>query len=197
MTRGVNIQNANFEGKDLSGVSFQQSLVRDGNFRGANLVSASFFDADCTGMRCVALLRCVAMCCVAWLVLFCLAYGIHTCPPLGEEGLSRPSSYDIHKSSQVVSSAGTRPPHLPPNKIPTHAGADFTGADLKQVNFELANMKNAILKNAIITEAYVSGATRLTGQFVRWLVNQGVCGEVRLTVIMDRTTTPHGDRHPD
>lgn len=31
------------------GVSFQQSLVRDGNFRGAKLVAASFFDADLTG----------------------------------------------------------------------------------------------------------------------------------------------------
>lgn len=31
------------------GVSFQQSLVRDGNFRGATLVSSSFFDADLSG----------------------------------------------------------------------------------------------------------------------------------------------------
>lgn len=32
-------------------VSFQQSLIRDGNFRNAKLVSASFFDADLTGAR--------------------------------------------------------------------------------------------------------------------------------------------------
>lgn len=31
------------------GVSFQQSLVRDGKFAGANLEGASFFDADLTG----------------------------------------------------------------------------------------------------------------------------------------------------
>ena len=33
---------------DAQGVSFQQSLVRNGNFRNANLVSASFFDGDLT-----------------------------------------------------------------------------------------------------------------------------------------------------
>jgi uncharacterized protein YjbI with pentapeptide repeats len=31
------------------GVSFQQSLIRDGKFMGADVTGASFFDADLTG----------------------------------------------------------------------------------------------------------------------------------------------------
>lgn len=40
VTRGVNIEGANFEGRDMSGVSFQQSLVRGTNFKDAKLVAA-------------------------------------------------------------------------------------------------------------------------------------------------------------
>ncbi|CAM9257453.1 unnamed protein product [Ascophyllum nodosum] len=46
VTRGVNIENADFHSKDMSGVSFQQSLVRGTNFKDAKLVAAGFFDAD-------------------------------------------------------------------------------------------------------------------------------------------------------
>jgi hypothetical protein len=48
VTRGVNLEGANFANQDLHGVSFQQSIVRDGDFSGSNLQDASFFDADCS-----------------------------------------------------------------------------------------------------------------------------------------------------
>mmetsp|Transcript_52144 Transcript_52144/g.124226 ORF Transcript_52144/g.124226 Transcript_52144/m.124226 type:complete len:272 (+) Transcript_52144:117-932(+) len=46
MTRGVVMNEANFAGKNMKGVSFQQSSIQFGNFRDANLENASFFDAD-------------------------------------------------------------------------------------------------------------------------------------------------------
>jgi uncharacterized protein YjbI with pentapeptide repeats len=45
ITRGVQLDKANFAKEDLSGVSFQQSQVRGGNFEGSKLVGTSFFDA--------------------------------------------------------------------------------------------------------------------------------------------------------
>ena len=49
ITRGVNLDGTNWEGKSLKGVAFQQSVVRKANFKNANLFSASFFDADLAG----------------------------------------------------------------------------------------------------------------------------------------------------
>jgi hypothetical protein len=49
ITRGVNLDRANFEGKNFKGVAFQQSIVRDANFRGCNLRGATFFDATLDG----------------------------------------------------------------------------------------------------------------------------------------------------
>jgi uncharacterized protein YjbI with pentapeptide repeats len=43
ITRGINLDRTNFEGQNLKGVAFQQSIVRDSNFKGCNLVGASFF----------------------------------------------------------------------------------------------------------------------------------------------------------
>lgn len=46
ITRGVNLDRSNFEGQNLKGVAFQQSIVRDANFKGCNLVGASFFVSE-------------------------------------------------------------------------------------------------------------------------------------------------------
>lgn len=49
VTRGVNLEGADFSGQDFEGVSFQQSILRQADFSGANLLNASFFDADLSG----------------------------------------------------------------------------------------------------------------------------------------------------
>eukprot|EP00967_Tisochrysis_lutea_P149750 scaffold288593_cov32-Tisochrysis_lutea.AAC.1 len=46
ITRGVNLDNTDWQGENLKGVAFQQSVVRSANFERANLFTASFFDAD-------------------------------------------------------------------------------------------------------------------------------------------------------
>lgn len=43
------MNDANFTGQNLTGVSFQQSIVRYGKFKDAKLTGASFFDADLEG----------------------------------------------------------------------------------------------------------------------------------------------------
>ncbi|CAN8063096.1 unnamed protein product [Agarophyton chilense] len=49
VTRGVNLEGADFSNQDFEGVSFQQSILRQANFRYCNLRNASFFDADVSG----------------------------------------------------------------------------------------------------------------------------------------------------
>jgi len=49
ITRGVNLDRSDFSNQNLQGVAFQQSIVRQANFLGANLKGASFFDATLDG----------------------------------------------------------------------------------------------------------------------------------------------------
>ncbi|KAI0564489.1 hypothetical protein FGB62_25g612 [Gracilaria domingensis] len=49
VTRGVNLEGADFSNQDFEGVSFQQSILRQANFSNCNLRNASFFDADVSG----------------------------------------------------------------------------------------------------------------------------------------------------
>jgi uncharacterized protein YjbI with pentapeptide repeats len=49
ITRGVNLDRSDFSNQNLKGVAFQQSIVRDTNFKGCDLVGSSFFDATLDG----------------------------------------------------------------------------------------------------------------------------------------------------
>lgn len=49
LTRGVNMERADFSGRTFEGVSFQQSILRQADFSNAKLRDASFFDADLSG----------------------------------------------------------------------------------------------------------------------------------------------------
>lgn len=49
VTRGVNLEGADFSNQDFNGISFQQSILRQADFSGASLRDASFFDADLSG----------------------------------------------------------------------------------------------------------------------------------------------------
>lgn len=44
ITRGVNLDRSDFSDLNLAGVAFQQSIVRDCDFRRSNLRGASFFE---------------------------------------------------------------------------------------------------------------------------------------------------------
>jgi len=49
ITRGVNLDRQDFSNQNLKGVAFQQSIVRDANFKNSNLFGSSFFDATLDG----------------------------------------------------------------------------------------------------------------------------------------------------
>lgn len=51
VTRGVNLEGADFSAQNFEGVSFQQSILRQANFTNCNLRNASFFDADVSGAK--------------------------------------------------------------------------------------------------------------------------------------------------
>lgn len=51
VTRGVNLEGADFSDQDFEGISFQQSILRQADFSNCNLRNASFFDADVSGAK--------------------------------------------------------------------------------------------------------------------------------------------------
>jgi hypothetical protein len=57
---------------------------------------------------------------------------------------------------------------------------------MDQANLELANLKGAIFKDAVVREAYVSGATRLTGKVLGYVIELLVGDYEKCTVMFDR-----------
>jgi hypothetical protein len=49
ITRGMVLDGTDYSNQNISGVSYQQSLIRQGNFENAKCIGTSFFDADLVG----------------------------------------------------------------------------------------------------------------------------------------------------